>query len=81
MAATASKLLRRKHLRNGLTPFERLPWDLQRFAIDFLRAHLCEVTVENCQVVALALERSVRQKGPLCPAQLWVMLENDVSFD
>jgi hypothetical protein len=81
MTATASKLLRRKQLRNGSTPFERLPWDLQRFAIDFLRAHLCEITVPNCQVVACALERCVRQKGPLCPAQLWIMLEHDVFFD
>ncbi len=81
MGAAPRKLIRRKHLRDGGTPFDCLPWDLQRFVIDFLRSHLCEVTVENCQMVALALEYQVKQKGPLCPAELWVILENDIFFE
>jgi hypothetical protein len=81
MGAAARKLLRRTHLRDGGTPFDRLPWELQRFAIDFLRAHLCEITTDNCQVVAAAIEYRLRHNRLICPAELWVMLEHDVFFD
>jgi hypothetical protein len=81
MSAAARKLLGRTHLRGGGTPFDRLPWELQRFAIDFLRTHLCEVTTKNCQVVAAAVEYHLKQNRLLDPAELWVMLENDVSFE
>ncbi|MBE1162374.1 hypothetical protein [Dyella acidiphila] len=81
MAASARKRLRRSHLRDGDTPFARLPWELQRFVLDFLRCHLCEVTLDNCQVVALAVEFQLQQNRLLCPAELWVMLEHDVVFD
>jgi hypothetical protein len=81
MGVAARKLLRRTYLREGGTPFDRLPWELQRFAIDFLRSHLCEVTPENCQIVAAAMEYQLNQKKLLCPAELWLILEQDVFFD
>jgi hypothetical protein len=81
MRTAARKLLRQTQLREGSTPFERLPWDMQRFVIDFLRAHLCDVTPANCQVVGAALEYRLRKSGPICPAYLWMILEDDVTFD
>lgn len=81
MVAAARKQLRRAHLRNGGTPYGRLPWELQRFVFDFLRTHRCEITPVNCQVVAAAMEYRLKQSRLICPAELWVMLEKDVFFD
>ncbi|HTC26463.1 hypothetical protein [Dyella sp.] len=81
MAIAARKLLRQTQLRKGDTPFDRLPWHLQRFVIDFLRSHLCEVTPANCQAVAAAVEYRLKKDRLLCPAELWVILEQDVFFD
>lgn len=81
MESTARKLLRRTYLREGKRSFDRLPWELQRFAIDFLRSHLCEVTPHNCQIVAAAIEHHLKRKKLLCPAELWLILEQDVFFD
>jgi len=81
MGLPARKLLRRTYLRNGSRPFDRLPWELQRFAIDFLRSHLCEVTPQNCQIVAAAIEHQLQQKKLLCPAELWLILEQEVFFE
>ena len=79
MATTARKL-RQTPLREDVTPFDRLPWGLQGFVVDFLRCHQCEVTPANCQAVADAVEQRLK-RGPLCRAQLLVRLEDDVFFD
>lgn len=81
MVAAARKLLRRTHLRGGATSYDRLPWELQRFVFDFLRTHRCEITPDNCQVVAEAMEYRLMQSGLMCPAELWLVLEKDVFFD
>jgi len=78
--ATTARKLRQTPLREGVTPFDRLPWGLQGFVVDFLRCHQCEVTPANCQAVADAVEQRLK-RGPLCRAQLLVRLEDDVFFD
>jgi len=80
MGATAGKRLRRTHLREGATPFDRLPWNVQRFVIDFLRCHQCEVTSENCQAVAEAVELRIRH-GPICYTELAVLIEDDIFLE
>lgn len=79
MGTTARKL-KQTPLREGGTPFDRLPWGLQGFVVDFLRCHQCEVTPANCQAVADAVEQRLK-RGPMCRAQLLVRLEDDVFFD
>jgi hypothetical protein len=39
------------------------------------------VTPANCQAVAAAVEYRLKKDRLLCPAELWVILEQDVFFD
>lgn len=78
--ATTRDLLRRTPLREGATPFDRLPWSIQRFVIDFLRCHQCEVTSANGQAVAEAVEYRLKH-GPVCHARPAVWIEDDIFLE
>ncbi|RAO77268.1 hypothetical protein [Dyella jiangningensis] len=80
MGATIRKRLRRTTLREGATPFDRLPWSIQGFVIDFLRCHQCEVTPANCQAVAEAVELRLKH-GPICYSHLAVLIEDDIFLE
>lgn len=80
MGTATKRRLKPSHLRKGTTPFDRLPWDIQRFAIDFLRCHHCEVTPANCQVVAEAVVARLKNR-PVCHAELALLVEDDVFFE
>ena len=80
MGTATKRRLKPSHLREGATPFDRLPWDIQRFAIDFLRCHQCEVTPSNCQVVAEAVEARLNRRA-VCHAELSLLIEDDVFFE
>lgn len=68
------------HLREAATPFDRMPWEVQNFIVDFLRCHGCEVTQRNQQVVAAAIEARVK-RGMVCHAHLSALLEEDIVFE
>jgi len=80
VAQQARLRIRRVHLREAATPFDRMPWEIQGFITDFLRCHGCEVTPRNQQVVAMAIEARL-QHGWTCHAYLSALLEEDIVFE
>jgi hypothetical protein len=74
------KWLRRRQLREAQTAFARMPWEIRRFILDYLRCQRCEVTLENCEVIAQIIEARLR-RGPVCYACLSAMLEQVVIFE
>lgn len=80
MTHQARLRIRRVHLREAATSFDRMPWEIQGFITDFLRCHGCDVTPRNQQVVAMAIEARL-QHGWTCHAYLSALLEEDIVFE